>query len=178
MRGVSLGNCAYDRWANMFVQFRSRSKRVTPSAPVSSPRTVWPCSRALRGTLRRGSSPFSKTRSRLPGASRSSARRVRTKVIGQMSRVMSSVCSATTVVSGRRGLIFSDAVSVVGPKIVHCEAGWPEPIWSSSSQRKDPGMSEDAATPEALEIKVLELLAQIVLAHVSKNNMMQTRCRP
>jgi len=32
-------------------------------------------------------------------------------------------------------------------------------------------MSEDAATPEVLEMKVLGLTAQIVSAHVSKNNV-------
>jgi predicted transcriptional regulator len=32
-------------------------------------------------------------------------------------------------------------------------------------------MTEDAATPEVLEMKVLGLTAQIVSAHVSKNNM-------
>ena len=60
-----------------------------PVGSVSIDTTVCPCSVTVRGTLRNGSSPLSRTSSNCPGASLSRARRVLTKVIGQTSRVIS-----------------------------------------------------------------------------------------
>src|SRR6186713_373997 len=54
-----------------------------------------PSSRAARGTLRKGSSPRSRTWRTSPGCMRSSLSLVRTKVMGQTSSVMSMDCSWT-----------------------------------------------------------------------------------